>query len=161
MAQERKVLRVGLAGYSKQRFDELLAVSIVSNALRMVENIYFWKVSEFHLVSGLTTLGIPGIGYNLVHERTDRWVKVGVASAKVNDPKYDDIRLELDEPYKFIVQPPAGQEPAWGDESETFIKMIDVLIVVGGGAQSKREAEMARQRGITVLEFALEELPAT
>lgn len=47
---------------------------------------------------------------------------------------------------------------SWGDESPTFLSMIDVLIRIGGGKQSHHEADLARIQGKRVIEF---ELPAS
>ena len=44
----------------------------------------------------------------------------------------------------------------WGDESEFLIDHIDVLIKIGGGKQSIKELQMAKNKGIPIYEFELE-----
>jgi len=44
---------------------------------------------------------------------------------------------------------------SFGDESQAFIDMIDVLVKIGGGEQSEKELQMAEEEDITVLEYEL------
>jgi len=46
-----------------------------------------------------------------------------------------------------------GEE--WGDESDTFLSMLDVMVKVGGGKQSVAEAEKAEANGLSVMKFDL------
>lgn len=93
------------------------------------------------VVSGLTAIGIPLIAYEEAKERC--WKTIGIACKKANEyPQFP-----VDE--KIIV----GED--WGDESNTFIKIVDKLIRVGGGSQSISEVKKARNKGIAVLEFDL------
>jgi len=46
-----------------------------------------------------------------------------------------------------------GQD--WGDESEKFLSMLDVLYKIGGGNQSITEFEKAKELGIEVHEYEL------
>ncbi len=89
-------------------------------------------------------MGIPALAYREAVKRG--WRTVGVACAKAKD--YD--LFEVDE--KHIV----GEE--WGDESERFLDMIDMMVKVGGGKQSKEEAEKAKKMGKLVFEYDLEQL---
>ena len=44
----------------------------------------------------------------------------------------------------------------WGDESEMFLKSINILVRIGGGRQSMREIEMAKKiKEIDILEYNL------
>ena len=44
-----------------------------------------------------------------------------------------------------------------GDESVRFIEYIDCLVRVGGGKQSMKETEMAKDNGLDVFEYDLPE----
>ena len=46
----------------------------------------------------------------------------------------------------------------WGDESETFINIIDMMYRIGGGPQSLKEVDMAKKKGIPVIEYELDEI---
>ena len=43
----------------------------------------------------------------------------------------------------------------WGDESETFLSMIDALVRIGGNKQSKEETDVMKKIGAYVLEYDL------
>ncbi|HLD37442.1 MAG TPA: hypothetical protein VJA86_02555, partial [Candidatus Nanoarchaeia archaeon] len=67
----------------------------------------------------------------------------GIACSKANEYEC----FPVDE--KVIV----GNE--WGEESQTFLNSIDVLVRVGGGSQSKREILEAKANGKPVFEYDL------
>ena len=94
------------------------------------------------VISGLTSLGIPKLAY----EEADRrcWKTVGIACEKA----YDYELYPVDE--KQIV----GKD--WGDESETFLSEIDILVCIGGGKQSKSELKTAKDKGIKTYFYELE-----
>lgn len=133
------VLRIGVVGYSGQKFNANGATKILAKAL---DDIASETNEEISLVSGLTDVGIPAIAYRLAAQRG--WSTVGVACSKAMEFAVFPVDSSL------IV----GTE--WGDESETFLNMIDVLVRVGGGNQSKAETAAAKKRGIPVIEFDLE-----
>jgi hypothetical protein len=151
-------MRVGLVGYSKQKFDQSKALELVSEAFDVVENLHeqtegsqeflkfhFGEVRVTHtLVSGLTDIGITAIGYREAQSRGAGWYLVGVACKKAKGYPCFPVHREI------IV----GDN--WGDESTTFINSIDVLIRIGGGEQSKREIAMARALEILTIEYELE-----
>lgn len=87
-------------------------------------------------------MGIPALAYREAVKKG--WKTVGIACEKAKE--YD--LFDVDE--KHIV----GKE--WGDESESFLDMIDMMIKVGGGKQSKEEAEKAKKMGKLVFEYELE-----
>jgi hypothetical protein len=134
-------MRVGLVGYSAQKFDQSKALEYISEAFDVVEEL-FGAEAPHNLVSGLTNLGIPRIGYMEAERRG--WHLVGIACIKAADHDcYPVHKIEL-----------VGRN--WGDESETFLDSIDVLICIGGGEQSKREVALAREREILTIEYDLE-----
>lgn len=134
--------RVGVVGYSAQRFEEVVARALIVKALDQIEEAE--RGRTFVLVSGLTDLGVPGLAYREADARG--WHTVGVACAKAKEHKLYPVATTVIE----------GEE--WGDESDKFLGMLDALVRVGGGKQSLAEAAEAKKRGLRVIEF---ELPAT
>ena len=129
--------RIGVVGYSGQKFDESKARAILREALfkRYLEHL------ECAVVTGLTDLGIPALAYREADKLG--MILVGIACKKAMDYKCYDVHK------KIIV----GDD--WGDESETFLANIDELLKVGGGKQSI--AEFAKFTGPKE-EFELETL---
>jgi hypothetical protein len=127
-------IRVGVVGYSDKKFDKAKAKAMIEKALDLLKN-------DVEIVSGLTYLGVPAIAYDIAKERG--LSTVGVACLKAE--KYECFPVD-----KKVIE---GAE--WGDESEKFLSMIDVMIKVGGGKQSIAEAQKAKEMGITVIEYAL------
>ncbi len=130
-------MNIGIIGYSIQKFNE-------KKAREMINNIYdsFEKhIDNLVIVSGLTDLGIPKIAYEEAVKRN--YKTIGIACQKAKEYEL----FPVDE--KIII----GEE--WGDESNTFLKYIDILIKIGGGEQSKKEVEQAKENGIKVYEFKL------
>jgi hypothetical protein len=133
-------MRVGLVGYSAQKFDQSKALEYISEAFNVIEELYG---SDGHtLISGLTDVGIPWIGYMEAERRG--WHLVGIACRKAANYECYPVHE------RFYI----GDN--WGDESTKFINSIDVLIRIGGGDQSKREVAMARALEILTIEYELE-----
>ncbi len=132
-------LRIGVTGYSAQKFD-------VNEALRLLKDAYD-RIDREHqnksktVVSGLTNLGVPALAYNEAKIRG--WRTVGIACSKAEE--YDCFAVDE----RIIV----GDE--WGQESETFLNNIDVLVRVGGGNQAKRETGDFRKLEKQVMEYDL------
>lgn len=144
MEQDDNVLYVGVVGYSTQQFDEQDAREILEEALDDIEDEYVetGDYDEIAIVSGLTNMGIPKIAYQVADDRG--YITVGVAPEEAND-------YEL-----YSVDEIVYEGESFGDESETFIDLIDVLIKIGGGDQSQKELEMAEEEKMSVLDFDLE-----
>lgn len=124
------MINIGVVGYSDAKFDEGIAKCLLHIAFDIIEQNHPSK--KYTVVSGLTDMGIPAIAYRLASKCG--WKTVGVACSKAND--YDCY--DVDE--KIIV----GDD--WGDESDTFLDKIDVLIRVGGGEQSFKECKTAKDK---------------
>ena len=92
------------------------------------------------VASGATNLGVLQVTYALCAARGI--CAVGIAPSAV-------LRYTL-APLQVVV--PVGRR--FGDESEVFVQGCDAFLLVGGGAQSDREARMAhlRERPITVIQ---------
>lgn len=141
--EEENKLYVGVVGYSNQDFDETEATIILEEAFDDIETEYVdnGDFESIVVVSGLTNIGIPSIAYQVADERG--YETVGVAPDEASEYELYDV----DEIYWV------GE--TFGDESQAFIDMIDVIIRVGGGEQSKREVEMAEEDDLSVIEYDL------
>lgn len=115
-------MKIGVVGYSAQKFDENQAKKLILLGLEKVEA----KKGDY-LVSGLTNLGIPKLAYEIATKLGLKTVGIACKLA------YNDDLFPVDK--KIII----GDK--WGDESETFLNYIDCLIKVGGGPQSEKEYE--------------------
>ncbi len=121
-------LKIGVVGFSRNQFNKNEALSKLKALLHKA--IEGYDKSEIELVSGYTSSGIPKIAYILADElgletvgfsaRQALYVKSGVYPVK-----------------KVIL---VGER--FGDESQSFIDYIDILIRVGGGKQSRHEVEL-------------------
>ncbi len=121
-SEEILPMKIGVVGYSAKKFDNRLAEKLI------IEGLDKFKAKEGdELVSGLTDLGIPGLAYRIGKER--KMKLIGIACERAHDE--DSVVYPVDK--EIII----GKN--WGDESETFLKYIDVLIKVGGGKQSIEE----------------------
>lgn len=133
--------RIGVVGFSGGKFNEEIAEVLLEIAIKVVEEYEMKDDKDAVIVSGLTDLGVHGMAYRIAEKKG--WRTKGIACEKASEfPCFD-----VDE--KQIV----GKE--WGDESETFLNSIDILIRVGGGGQSFAEAKKAKEKGIKVYEYDL------
>lgn len=146
-------MRVGVVGYSGQKFDTEEANSLLIEAFEELGHFSFAGIrdkslqhfSDACIVSGLTNLGIPALAYKIA---SDHFLKtMGIACSKAKD--YDCYPCDR----VHII----GNN--WGDESEAFLASIDYLIRIGGGKQSHAECQRAKELGIIVIEKELEALP--
>lgn len=132
-------LRIGVVGYSAQKFDEAEARRMIIEAYDTFDARYLDKSKV--VVSGLTDLGIPALAYREAVRRG--WRTVGIACSKAAN--YDCFSVDE----RIIV----GNN--WGDESPTFLDSIDVLVRVGGGNQSMNETAEMRTRSKPIIEYDL------
>jgi len=142
--EDDNILYVGVVGYSTQQFDEKDAREILEDALDDIEDTYLetTEYEEIAIVSGLTSMGMSKVAYQVADDRG--YATVGVAPEEAND--FDLYSVD-----EIIYE---GEH--FGDESETFVDMIDVLVKIGGGDQSQKELEMAEEDDLSVLDFDLE-----
>lgn len=128
------MVKVGVIGYSAQSFNKQKAREEIKRIYTELEN----KYGNVSIVSGYTNLGIPKIAYE---EATNKgWKTKGIACEKAHNYK----TYPVDE---YIIE---GED--WGDESETFLNSIDILIKIGGGKQSNEECRKAKEKNITIYE---------
>lgn len=137
-----ELLRIGVVGYSGQKFDEQSAIMMLDLAFSRLDLQY--DPEHIEIVSGLTNLGIPKLSYELATNLG--YLTRGVACKLAYDyPIFDCDVVEI-----------IGEN--WGDESEHFLSTIDVLVRVGGGEQTMAETNIAKERGVAIIEFDLEPL---
>ncbi len=86
---------------------------------------------QIHIVAGLTNVGVSSIAYRLAKEFG--FFTVGIAPQQA-------FRFEL---FPVDEQHIVGNK--FGEESEFFLRSISQLIRIGGGPQSMREIQMARE----------------
>ena len=89
------------------------------------------------IVSGLTTVGICGIIYELASEYGLE--TVGIAPEESLQYDSFDVDVEIITGINF------------GDESETLVDYVDVILNVLGGEQSNNECDIAIQQGKQVI----------
>jgi nitrogenase molybdenum-iron protein alpha/beta subunit len=133
-------MKIGVVGYSSAKFNEDVAKALIAISFDTVEVEHG---DDHIIVSGLTDLGIPALAYREAKKRG--WKTKGIACKKAEE--YDLYPVEETE----IV----GDD--WGDESETFLNDIEVLIRIGGGEQSMDETQKAKDKKIPVFEYDLPE----
>jgi hypothetical protein len=135
-------MRIGVVGYSVQRFDQQTAAELLNQAIQEIPGIEQVSASDLWIVSGWTNLGIPAIAYQAAEQIGAK--TIGIASSKAY--KFDCYKADR----VHVI----GEE--WGEESSGFLAAIDVLIRIGGGEQSHREVRMARIQNIHIIEKELE-----
>ncbi len=135
-------LRIGVVGYSDQKFDEIKARKMLSETYDRLD--FQHPNRNKAIVSGLTDLGIPALAYREATKRN--WRTVGIACSKAEE--YDCFPVD-----ERIIE---GNE--WGDESPKFLNSIEVLVRVGEGNQSLRETAEMKAKGKQVIEYELEKI---
>lgn len=138
-SESKETYKVGVVGYFSQKFDKKKAAKLISKAFDEVEKDN--KDRQFECVSGLSNAGIIAIAYKEAVSRG--WKTVGVACEKAHGDLFPVDK-------KILV----GKD--WGDESKTFVNMLDCLVRIGGGEQSLAETKMAKDKNIKVIEFELQ-----
>lgn len=136
-------IRLGVVGYCPPtRFDEHKALEYIRDGYDKA--IIDFKGRSIIVVSGLTNVGILKLAYQEAKSRS--WKTAGIACKKA---------LELRSLWFPVDEPPIIIGENWGEESQTFINSIDALVRIGLGAQSLKEAEMARNQGKKTYEYDL------
>jgi hypothetical protein len=125
-------MKVGVIGYSAQKFDE-------QEALTILRSLFSNLPTDSEIVSGYTNLGIPGLAYKVAREFG--FSCTGVACQKAKE--YQCF------PCDKVVMDDCWVE--WGDESHYFLQYCDSFIRIGGGNQSKNEHAHAIAMGKEVI----------
>jgi hypothetical protein len=137
MYNKNNYKRIGVVGYSAQKFDIEEARGILTQAFGLLST----GNQKVEIVSGLTNLGIPGLAYEIA-------TSLGFFTRGVAPECAKEYDLYPVDTVEYVGQ-------TWGDESAYFLSSIDVLIRVGGGKQSHSEVQQAKKRGLAVMEFDL------
>lgn len=138
------MIKIGFVGYSAGKFDKAEAQKIIDEIFSKLHEIAQEENEELAIVSGATYMGIPAMIYDKASEYELKTIGVMCKEG------YDCDLYPCDEIYAI------GDN--WGDESETFINMIDIMYRIGGGPQSLEEVKKAKQKGIPVIEYELPEI---
>ena len=145
-------LRIGVAGYSGQKFDEDRAQQLLEQGLNEIIAAHP-EATDYVLVSGHTDYGVPALAYREAVKRG--WRTKGIACGKVNE-KDDAGQPKLD---LFPVDESVAVGTNWGDESSVFLSDINVLLCVGGGKQTEEEAAKYAEQGGELHKYELKALP--
>lgn len=145
-------LRIGVAGYSGQKFNKDRAQQLLEQGLDKIVAEHP-EATDYVLVSGHTDYGIPPMAYREAVKRG--WKTKGIACGKVNE-KDDDGQPKLK---LFPVDESVAVGTNWGDESKTFRDDCHLLLCVGGGKQTIAEAADFELHGKKVYRYELEALP--
>ena len=132
--------KIGVVGFSQQKFDRDVATMLLELGIgKAISECGDAKPVE--IVSGLTNIGVPAIAYAIAAANDYR--TVGIACEKAH--RYECYPVE-----KEVI---VGSE--LGDESDTFLDYVDVIVRVGGGEQSLREVATFQERGGKTYEYEL------
>lgn len=123
-------MRIGVVGFSQRHFDHDAA----RTHLRRLVTSLLVEGQAAEIVSGLTNQGVPRLAYELATE-------LGLATVGISAKQALRARAGCFPVTRRIL---VGER--YGDESHSFIAYADVLIRIGGGAQSRREVELFRAK---------------
>ena len=133
-------MKIGVVGYSDDKcFDHDIARALLAIGLGIANRMH--PDENYELVSGLTNTGIPKLAYEMA--KSLGWKIIGLTAKEGKQYECYPVDEEIIVGEKF------------GDESEAFIKYIDVLVRVGGGNQSIKETAMAKKANVPTYEYDL------
>lgn len=133
------IIRVGVIGYIDEKFDKVDAWKLVRRGLETVKKQF--SQTDFEIVSNLVNEGVPQTAYLMAGQQN--WPTVGIAPNAVLAKRI----------FPCDTMKKAGE--VWGDEVETFLGNIDVLISIGRNNNTKTYVAEAKKRGISVHEYKL------
>lgn len=141
--KEREGLHVvGVVGFSGQWSNEKIAadpelrerVRLARAELKEVlRDLHKQHGERLVISSGATMEGVPKLAYEICEELGI--TAMGVACEKAGDYPLGEMRY-------LVIE---GKD--WGEESPTFLKTSDRIVMLGGGGQAKREAITAANDG--------------
>jgi hypothetical protein len=147
--KEREGLHVvGVAGFSGQwapgKLEADPGLKAKADAATVALREHLLKLKEQYgdklvVSSGATMEGVPKIIYDIC--AVEGIPAMGVACEKAFDYPLGTMKY-------LVIE---GQN--WGDESPSFLRTSDELVLLGGGGQAKREAIAASQQGKTISVF--------
>lgn len=147
--KERQGLHVvGVAGFSGQwapaKLEADPTLKAAADAATTALREYLKRLKGEHgdklvISSGATMEGVPKIIYDICAQ--EGITAMGVACEKAFNYPLGTMKY-------LVIE---GQN--WGDESPSFLKTSDELVLLGGGGQAKREAIAASQEGKKIAVF--------
>lgn len=125
-------LKIGVVGFSRNQFDQEEATNKLHDMIKQIIENY--PDREFEIVSGLTNMGVPRLAYLLADQ-------LGIYTTGFSAKQAFSVYAGI---YPVKQQIIVGDK--FGDESEEFVRYIEVLVRVGGGAQSRHEVELFKAK---------------
>lgn len=132
-------IRVGVIGYIDEKFDKVDAWKLVRRGLDTVKKQF--SQTDLEIVSNLVDEGVPQTAYIMAGQQN--WPTVGIAPDAVLASRI----------FPCDTMKRGGSN--WGDEVETFLGNIDVLVSVGRNDSTKVYVTEAKKRGLSVHEYKL------
>lgn len=136
-------LKIGVVGYSGQKFDEEVARAALNERLSAACEGH----QDVTIVAGMADVGIASIAYRIAQERGWKTLAIDCARSR----KY--LQFPVDD--MIVIE-----SMTRGSESETFLGECDVLVRIGGGDQAMSEMMRFKETGRPVYEFDLPPLPS-
>lgn len=133
---------IGVTGYCHPtKFNREEAWHLLEKAFNEIANKN--KNEDILVLGGLTDIpSVHQAAYYMARQR--EWNVGGIACEKAKAFKW--FPMSTDGDTLAIV----GE--TWGDESKEFVSRCDALIRIGGGKHAHNESEMAKAKGILVIE---------
>lgn len=138
------IIRVGVVGYSSQKFNKIKAWDLLKEGFEQIKSDS--NTNKLMVISGLTDIGIPSLAYYIA--RQNGWNIGGIGPERALEYKWFPMSNDGDE---LVI---SGED--WGDETPKFLDSVDVLLRIGGGVQALYETQLANKRGMKVYEYDLE-----
>jgi len=135
-------LKIGVVGFSSNQFNHKEASLKLKKLLDHIVRNH--GKEGLVLVSGYTNSGVPKIAYDWAVELGMETVGFSAKQALTVDSGVYPVD-------KVIL---VGEK--FGEESQSFVEYIDILIRIGGGNQSRHEVELFKEhKGLVDLEKIL------
>ena len=122
------MIKIGIVGFSRNQFDKKAAYVKLEKILNDLTKDKDKAI--FEIVSGYTASGVPLIAYKIAD-------KLGLKTVGFSANQAKNVRSGVYSVQKVIL---VGEK--FGDESQSFIDYIDVLVRIGGGKQSRHEVAL-------------------
>tara|TARA_R110001599_G_scaffold306849_1_gene513383 strand:- start:94 stop:537 length:444 start_codon:yes stop_codon:yes gene_type:complete len=136
-------MKIGIVGYSSKKIDENMGTQLLEQEISKIV-ISHSKAESVEIVTGLTSIGIPKLAYQIADKRN--YIKTGISAQQAYLVKCGVYPVDNE----IIV----GE--VFGDESQTFVDYIDYLVRIGGGKQSAHEVALFKEKCVQ-LEWNLSE----
>lgn len=136
-----ELYKIGVVGFSDENKMHPDTYTLLANLIKQICETDV-KKNSFVFVGGYTNTGINRILYDCCKTN-------GVLIGAICSGKHKEYECWPDVDYLEVI----GNE--WGDESESFVNSLDLIIRIDGGEQSHSEILMAKEKDLQVEEFDL------